>query len=202
MHIYVKFLCISFFLGGMLFFTDHLHGQSYADSLEQYRINRNKEMIDTAHSPLKKEEILKFKELHFYPANSNYRISADFIKNKRKETVTMTTSSGKEKQYYKIGKAVFELNGVACTLTVFQPVALKNYIFIPFTDLTNSEETYGGGRYLDATIIDKKKILIDFNYCYNPYCAYTSGYSCPIPPTENFLNTAVKAGEKLLWDSH
>jgi len=77
----------------------------------------------------------------------------------------------------------------------------KNHIFIPFTDLTNGEETYGGGRYIDATIPKGKSITLDFNYSYNPYCHYTEGYNCPIPPKENFLDIKIKAGEKI-WKKY
>jgi uncharacterized protein (DUF1684 family) len=45
-------------------------------------------------------------------------------------------------------------------------------------------------------------LLIDFNLCYNPYCAYTTGYNCPIPPKENFIDLEIRAGEKLLWEEH
>ena len=68
--------------------------------------------------------------------------------------------------------------------------------YIPFTDLTNGEETYGAGRYLDFKIPESEKVIIDFNLAYNPYCAYNHSYSCPIPPKENNLNIKIEAGEK------
>jgi uncharacterized protein (DUF1684 family) len=69
---------------------------------------------------------------------------------------------------------------------------------VPFGDATSGFESYGGGRYLDFTISDIKNnfLPIDFNKAYNPYCAYTAGYSCPIPPKENLLNASISAGEK------
>jgi uncharacterized protein (DUF1684 family) len=73
----------------------------------------------------------------------------------------------------------------------------KNYLFIPFTDATSGTHTYEGGRYIDISIpeITDNKIIIDFNKAYNPYCCYTPGYSCPIPPKENALTIAINAGE-------
>ena len=73
----------------------------------------------------------------------------------------------------------------------------KDYLFIPFTDKTSGIETYGGGRYIDLVLSDivNKTCTIDFNKAYNPYCAYTAGYNCPIPPKENDLPVAIKAGE-------
>jgi uncharacterized protein (DUF1684 family) len=74
----------------------------------------------------------------------------------------------------------------------------RNYLFIPFTDSTSGEESYGGGRYLEcfAGDIGYNLLDLDFNKAYNPYCAYGAGYNCPIPPKENDLPIAIKAGEK------
>ena len=69
-------------------------------------------------------------------------------------------------------------------------------ISLPFTDLTNGNETYSGGRYIDLEIPEGNTIRIDFNKSYNPYCAYTEGYSCPIPPAENNLGYTITAGVK------
>jgi hypothetical protein len=73
----------------------------------------------------------------------------------------------------------------------------KNYLFIPFTDVTNGTDTYEGGRYIDISTSDIRdnKLTLDFNKAYNPYCCYTNGYNCPIPPKENELTIAVNAGE-------
>ena len=70
----------------------------------------------------------------------------------------------------------------------------EDYLFIPFNDLTNGNETYDGGRYLDLKTTSESTIVIDFNKAYNPYCAYNDKYSCPIPPRENDLPIEIKAG--------
>ena len=74
----------------------------------------------------------------------------------------------------------------------------KDYLFIPFTDATNGNETYEGGRYIDILITDisNNTVVIDFNKAYNPYCCYATGYHCPIPPKENALSVTINAGEK------
>jgi hypothetical protein len=74
-----------------------------------------------------------------------------------------------------------------------------SYGFIPFTDLTTGEESYGGGRYIDLEGLQRneEKLVLDFNIAYNPYCAFTDYYSCPIPPEENNLPVAIEAGEKI-----
>ena len=71
-----------------------------------------------------------------------------------------------------------------------------NYLFVPITDLTNGEETYGGGRYIDLRGPLGKVVELDFNKAYNPYCAYGGKYSCPIPPIENHLGLRIEAGVK------
>jgi uncharacterized protein len=91
-----------------------------------------------------------------------------------------------------------------CSLQVFQNLGLLNdpkysdHLFIPFTDGTTYTETYGGGRYIDLSTKDIKgdKLMVDFNKCYNPYCAYAEGYNCPIPPVENRLPISIHAGER------
>lgn len=85
------------------------------------------------------------------------------------------------------------------SIALMQQEELKDYLFIPFNDLTNYETTYAGGRYLDISIkdIQGNRVVLDFNKCYNPYCAYASGYSCPIPPAANRLSVRMDAGEQL-----
>jgi uncharacterized protein (DUF1684 family) len=117
----------------------------------------------------------------------------------------MPTHSGKTKLYRQYGLLTFKVKNKACSLQVFQSQTLikdtkyKDHLFVPFTDLTTYEQTYGGGRYIDLSLAEVQagKIIIDFNKAYNPYCAYAEGYNCPIPPRENRLPVAIKAGEKL-----
>ena len=74
----------------------------------------------------------------------------------------------------------------------------KDYLFLPFTDATTGNETYDAGRYIDLKIEDTRtpEVILDFNKAYNPYCAYVSDiYNCPIPPKENRLPVAIRAGE-------
>jgi uncharacterized protein (DUF1684 family) len=77
--------------------------------------------------------------------------------------------------------------------------AYKNLLFLPFNDSSNGDSSYGGGRYIDLDVnhIVNKQITIDFNKAYNPYCAYSDGYRCPVPPQENRLSIEILAGEKL-----
>jgi len=75
--------------------------------------------------------------------------------------------------------------------------AYADHLFLPFKDATNGEESYGGGRYIDlkASSIKDDKMAVDFNKTYNPWCAYSDGYNCPIPPIANHLDASLMAGE-------
>ena len=158
-------------------------------------------------------EIVKGKQktfFRFFPVNKNYSITADFEKINDSAITSMKTSGSIKKDFVRYGYVYFKINKQQCKLTIYQSLALKgkqefeNYIFLPFTDLSSGAESYGGGRYLDFKEADiiSGKLQIDFNKAYNPYCAYTTGYNCPVPPRENDLPVAIKAGEKTFGKKH
>lgn len=178
-----------------------MQAQTYTQILADYRADYMQGFLDEENSPLKKGEL---KYLDFYPADSTYVIEAVFKRTVDAVPFNMPTSSGKLKQYVMFGIAEFKIDDSFLTLSVYQSITLretdeyKDYLFIPFNDETNAETTYGGGRYLDLEIseIRDNTLVIDFNKAYNPYCAYSDGYSCPIPPQENKLHVRIEAGEK------
>lgn len=151
-------------------------------------------------TPLKADEKDSFQGIHFFPVDLNYRIHADFTPIKEGTTHPFPTSANKIKYYKEYGKIHFILHSKSFELTLYQsdpPIeGYETSLFLPFMDETNGETTYGGGRYLDLEISDikNKKVWIDFNQAYNPYCAYSSHYNCPIPPANNFLETQIRAG--------
>jgi uncharacterized protein len=145
------------------------------------------------------------KSLNFYPVNKDYRVIASFERVKNSSWFSMETS-GKIKKVFRVyGIIRFTIHDTAITLNLYQSQQLmavaeyKDQLFLPFTDLTSGEESYTAGRYIDLTFNDilDNKVVIDFNKAYNPYCAYVSNkYNCPIPPKENTLDIAIRAGEK------
>ena len=144
------------------------------------------------------------KYIDFFPANSTYNLIGAFKRINDTMGFEMNTSSGMKKPYLVYGKVSFVIDGVGHSLFIYRSKTLmsledyKDYLFIPFTDATSGISTYGGGRYIDVSIqqIKEDSLRIDFNKAYNPYCAYTAGYNCPIPPKENFLKIPIYAGEK------
>jgi uncharacterized protein (DUF1684 family) len=182
--------------------TNAQHTESLLKELLNHRSEKDAEFKDTSSTILPKDMALKFKGLNYFDPNPAFRVTAIFKKKIGKE-FHMTTSSGKKKKFRQYGILTFKLNGKKLTLPIYQNIKLmqteayQNYIFIPFTDLTNGNETYGGGRYIETTIPTGDTLTLDFNYSFNPYCHYTTGYNCPIPPKENFLDIRIEAGEKI-----
>ena len=173
---------------------------AYVKSIKTHRKTYKKDFLSNEHSPLLKQDL---KSLNFYPPKARYRVTADFTRTPDAEEFAMATVSGVNQAYIKYGTADFTLEGKKLQLAIYKNLRLarmpmyKDHLFMPFKDLTNGDETYGGGRYLDLKISEIKngKIVLDFNKVYNPYCAYSDGYSCPVPPRENHLDFAVRAGE-------
>jgi uncharacterized protein (DUF1684 family) len=174
---------------------------AYAD-IHTSQAKLNTEFANKEESPLLDQDFENFKSLEFFPADLKYRVMARFTPIDNAEPFEMSTTTDRKPMYRVYGTLDFEIENTPCRLTIYQNLDLmkkeeyKNYLFIPFTDLTNSTDTYGGGRYLDLELPLKEEVLLDFNKAYNPYCAYNYKYSCPIPPIENDLNVFIKAGVK------
>jgi uncharacterized protein (DUF1684 family) len=170
-------------------------------AVEEHRIKTHSEFLSEK-SPLPKEEKKKFKGLNYYPIDLNYIVTGKLVRTATPVLFKMKTTTTRLPDYMKYADVSFTLNGKEFSLEVYQsPDLMKkpgyaDYLFVPFTDETNGDETYEVGRYLELRIPEGDTIELDFNKCYNPYCSYSGNYSCPIPPAANHLATAVKAGEK------
>lgn len=186
----------SFFLLSLIIFQTSLAQQR----AEDFQRDLNAKFSDPAESPLELEDLEKFEGLEFFKIDSNYQVIADFVRTPAEAPFKMKTSTERLPVYVKYGELYFELKGRSLKLNVYQNLELVqdpkyfDYLFVPFTDLTNGRGSYGGGRYLDLRIPDSNRINLDFNKAYNPYCAYSGRYSCPIPPKENHLNIEITAG--------
>jgi hypothetical protein len=178
-----------------------LAGSAWADSLQAYWGRIDAEYRDPAHSPLLPEDRARFTALERFGPDERCRMLAVF-KARKGRPFGMKTSTERLPQYEAVGRLRFFLFGTCQQLTVYRNIDLsrkpgfEDYLFVPFTDATNGEETYGGGRYLDLRAPLGRQVELDFNRAYNPYCAYGGRYSCPIPPAENHLAVPVRAGVK------
>ena len=184
-----------------------IFAQDFKAEIEKHREEYKADFLKNSSSPLKKED---FEYLRFYEPNEKFKVACEFVATKRGKPFEVPTSSGQTATYTKFGELKFKIDGKSYKLAVYQSLRLRNvpqyrdYLFIPFKDLTNGKESYGGGRYLDLRMkqIEGDKIYLDFNKAYNPYFAFSAGYSCPIPPKENHLKVAIEAGEKNFAKEH
>ena len=170
----------------------------YAVRIEKMRLEKDFTMRNSPDSPFA-GNVYDYKGLDYYPPDERYKIEARFIPYEGIEKVSLATSDNVAREYYRYGFAEFELEDKINRLSIFQPTDVNHNeegLFLGFGDATSANETYGAGRYMDIKHDGGEVIWLDFNLAYNPYCAYSDVYSCPIPPRENFLSIAIKAGEK------
>jgi len=181
---------------------------SFKEEAKQFQQELNNQYSDSAHSPLLEKDRISFEGHDFFEIDPSFYVNAKFKRTKNEAVFEMKTSTTRRPAYKKYGEIKFKINGKKFKLNVYQNQRLINnklyedHLFLPFTDLTNGEESYGGGRYIDLTKPESKTMIVDFNKAYNPYCCYNSGYSCPIPPKENHLDIKVTAGVKAFKDGN
>ena len=175
-------------------------------AVEKFQNELNAEYADAKTSPLLPEDLNDFKNLDFYPANEKFYVVAQFIRTANEQPFEMKTSTDRKPVYVKYGEAHFNIDGQFFKLNIYRNIELskkeqyKDYLFLPFSDLTCGSESYIGGKYIDLNIPQVDTIVIDFNRSYNPYCAYSPKYSCPKVPLENDLKIEIRAGVKKFHD--
>lgn len=195
---------IKFFLGVLVlsapFFLFAQQDEAIAD-VKAFQEELNKEYKDPMKSPLGPKALKRFKKHDFFSIDLKYRVVAKLTLTDNTPFFQMRTTTDRLPQYRKFGMITFSLDGIAFQLPVYQSQDLmrvkeyEDYLFLPFTDLTNGKESYSGGRYLELRIPKEgNEVVVDFNKAYNPYCVYNSRFSCPIVPEENHLVLHVRAG--------
>jgi hypothetical protein len=178
----------------------------FTDAVEKFQKELNAEYADAKTSPLMADDLATFKSLDFYPINEKFKVTARFVRTKKEKPFEMKTSTDRKPLYVKYGEAYFTIDGSDFKLNIYRNIELskkaeyKDYLFLPFSDLTSGNESYIGGKYIDMKVPEGNTIIIDFNTSYNPYCAYNHKYSCPKVPLENDLNIEIKAGVKKFHD--
>ena len=168
---------------------------SYFISIKNQRKEKDAYLKTDKESPI--ENKADFKELTYFEINTSFKVLAKLGILTTGQKINIAMTGGETEEYEAFANATFEIEGQKCALKIFK--AENGSLFLPFKDLTTNKETYGSGRYLDLDMrmIKNNQIQIDFNRCYHPYCAYNHTFTCPVPPAENLVNVAVKAGERL-----
>lgn len=168
-----------------------------------YQIEQNAKFKDATTSPLTDKDRKDFNGLDFFKFDSIYIVKAALKRTPESEWFNMKTTTERLSKERVFGQLTFEINDESFNLNVYQgeenmqTEGLEDYLFLPFLDDTNGEESYGGGRYIDLRIPESDSITIDFNEAYNPLCVYNEKFSCPIVPRINYLPIEIKAGVKM-----
>jgi uncharacterized protein len=164
------------------------------NALEEFRQAKDDMFANYLHSPLTWEQKKQFQGLDYFPEAPELRFEAEIDRFEDPDEITIQTSTGEVQKYLRYGTFRFSIEGEEQKLTVF---ASEDGFFLPFVDGMAGKETYPAGRYLEPEVLPNGKFLIDFNYAYNPYCAYNENWSCPLTPFENRLKAPIRAGEKI-----
>ncbi len=139
--------------------------------------------------------------LPYFPVDPAYRVPAFLTPETQTPPVIieLQTSSDERDRMRRVGTLGFTIGAASYQLAAFAGLddADLKRLFVPFGDLTNGSATYRGGRFLDLDRTPTGLYDLDFNRAYHPYCVYNHAWICPVPPRENRLPVAIRAGEKL-----
>lgn len=172
--------------------------KTYVASVIKSREDRDAFMQNGQDSPFK-GTAGTFSGLKYFAPDPSYRLVADLEYVSAREPRTLSTSDGKTRSFLTYAWAAFDLGTTRHRLLILEQLENgpeRGSLFLAFTDESSAGETYGGGRYLDIRKVPgASTVTLDFNYAYNPFCAYNNSFSCPFPPSENHLAVAIRAGE-------
>ena len=166
-----------------------------------WRSTRDEMFAKHPQSPLSSEQKAGFKGLEYFDYDARMRVIADLM-TAEPEHFDIGTSDGSTFGFTRFADAHFFLDGKELSLSVFLLDGYGGGIFLPFRDATAGDETYGAGRYLLDTVKGSdlgsrgERLILDFNFAYNPSCAYDPRWVCPLAPPTNRTDVAIRAGER------
>ncbi|MEM7800633.1 MAG: DUF1684 domain-containing protein [Chloroflexota bacterium] len=173
-------------------------------SWDKFRNIRDQLFAQHPQTPLNAEQKRQFTGLNYFDYDDDYVVLGKVDFGIERETLTTELDVDGQFDYTRIGLIDFQLKRRRHQLNLYWINGYGGALYLPFGDLTNANHTYGGGRYLYDAIKGAdlgtvgEEIVLDFNFAYNPSCAYNDLWSCPLPPAENKLNVEILAGEKAL----
>ena len=189
------------------------------DRWNEWRSSRDSLFATHPQSPLTKEQRSRFQGLNYFPYDSSLRFEVPVQPLNDSSIIEVDLIDDGPMRLRRVGRIEFSVGAGKCLLTLFMLLAYGGGLFLPFRDATNGTATsapdanslpdtprarsysYGGGRYLLDTIKHadlggvENRLIIDFNFAYNPSCAYNPRWHCPLAPPENWLEIAIEAGE-------
>ena len=171
--------------------------ETWRRALLRFRTQKDEFMRQSHGSPFSHAVQTDFKGLQYFEPDHQYRFDTRLRRFPSEESVIMATSKGTRQLFNNEGRFEVAIDGQPIQLQAYQSAEREDTsLFVPFKDATSGNESYGAARYIDLKVQHDDRYLLDFNYAYNPYCAYEEGYVCPLPPAENWLRVAIRAGEK------
>ena len=171
---------------------------------EDFRAARDGLFREHPQSPLPAEERAGFAGIPYFAHRPEMRVEAELVPDDAGAELVIPTSTGEPTRFTRIGSVHPALEGREISLAVYWLEGYGGGLFLPFRDALAGRGTYGGGRYLLDTVkgadlgagAGGERLVLDFNYAYNPSCAYDPRWSCPLAPPENRIDVAVEAGER------
>lgn len=168
----------------------------------EFREARDSLFAHHPQSPLTSDQKAQFEGLRYYPYDPSWRCLAELDFEVEPNTLSVELDQDGALEMARIARARFRARNANVELTVYWLLGYGGGLFLPFRDNTNKDLTYGGGRYLIDTIKGadlgggERHLILDFNFSYNPSCAYNPSWHCPLAPPENWLNLSIAAGEQ------
>jgi len=174
--------------------------EKYLSELMNERAEKDSSMQFDIYSPFKRDTSVNYSPLKYFEPDGDFIFKSKLYRNDPPDTVFVLGTKGETRTVILIGQVHLDYKGNIYPVNVYKGFSANGqpYYSIWFTDKTTGKETYGVGRYLDIDIFDDPEYVytIDFNRAYNPYCAYTKLYTCPIPREEDYIDISIEAGEK------
>lgn len=183
--------------------SDAFDADDWAARLEANRTQKDEFFAEHPQSPIPPEERDEFDGLSYFDPDPEYRVEANVRVHDDPEAdpVEMESSAGPNVRYLRVATFEFEVGGTEQTLVAYQQEPDGDEpLFVPFRDKTTGQQTYSDGRYMEfeaeRALDDGDTFTLDFNLAYNPFCAYSETFACPLPPEENWLDVVIPAGER------
>ncbi|MFC6732336.1 MULTISPECIES: DUF1684 domain-containing protein [unclassified Haladaptatus] len=171
---------------------------TWAEELEAHREEKDQFFSDHRQSPVAPENRDEFDGLQYFAPDPDYRVEATATVHEDPETVSLETTAGPEVEYERSLTLTFNLGEGEYTLAAYRQG--DGPYFVPFRDKTTGQQTFQYGRYMEFEtedgLEDGDELTLDFNLAFNPFCAYSDAFTCPLPPRENWLDVVITAGEK------
>mgnify|MGYP000112016569 FL=1 len=173
---------------------------AWAEALTDNRAEKDRFFADHPQSPIPPEARDDFDGLEYYQPDPSFRVQGRLDVHAEPDPIDLEMTEGQPRRYLQVATLRFTLNDAERTLVGLRQSEDEDGLFVPFTDATTGDGTYGRGRYLEFEptdeLVDGGTMTLDFNLAYNPFCAYSETFACPLPPAENHLDVAVRAGER------